>query len=158
MKKFEIWDYPKECPAAHATEDAINNCSRPESNLEKVKDVFGGNEDRMQLFFIACMLYWSETEYYDERNRSAILLTREIVSKYTALKKMNITDELLKEAAGFTLRAHRYLQSMLFSIILVHLKITGFMGIHDWYQEQEFVIDRNQEKALPYKTWKKQRK
>lgn len=157
MKTFNIWEYHKDCPLASSIEKEINSCDSAKRLYDKVKELYSGNVDEMRKFFIACLLYWSQTQYYDDRNRSAVLITREIIAEFKNLKSLQLPDSILKEAYGFTNHAHRYLQSVLFNIILEDLKETGYMSIHEWYKKQDFVIDRNIEKALPYEAWKRQR-
>lgn len=154
MKSFNIWTYTKDCPQAHAAENAINNCGRNSANLESLLQLFNNDQTALTRFFVACLLYWSETEHYDDRNRSAILLAREITAHFKSLGSMQIPEKEMKEAYGFTHFAHRYLQSVMFNIIILHLKNSGYKDIYKWYDEQAFVIDRNLEKAIPYKDWR----
>lgn len=154
MKKFNIYDYPSSSLLAKDIERAVNNSSSPEKNLSKIKEIFS-TEDEFLKFSIACLLYWAETERYDERNIVAVLISREIVKRYPALNRIPFSDHTLKNAFAFTLFAHRYLQNEFFKVVLIHLKQTGYMGIHQWYTEAEFVIDRVAEAAIPYSEYKR---
>ena len=156
MKKYNIHLYNRECPLAYAIENAVNNCNARKTHLENISAILGG-EDRLSQFFTACLLYWAEAKHYDDRNRNAVLISREIVAKFTVLKKTTVCEELLKEAFAFTMFAHRHLQQTLFGVILYNFKQTGEHKLHQWYTEQEFVIDPAQDKATPYQEYRRSR-
>ncbi|MBQ8482810.1 MAG: hypothetical protein IJ504_00735 [Bacteroidales bacterium] len=156
LKKFNIVDYPKSTPIARQVENAMNNCRPASRNLEELKGLFG-YEDRMFLFFAACIGYWSEAKSYDERNRWTVLSCREIMKKFPKFPgaTTHICEELQKEAFAFTMFGHRYLQNELFKVILLYLKESGHQGIHVWYESQEFVYDKYDEGLIPYAEYKK---
>lgn len=157
-KDYNIYDYQTQCPLARSVEDAVNTCSSPSSHLEKLEALFG-YDDRMYCFFCACIQYWAKAKYYDDRNIFAVLVSKEIIKEFPNiphLKGTTLSEELQKEAYAFTLFAHRYLQNSLFKVIIdYYFKKTGYHGIYDWYFKQEFVIDRNMEKVVPWKEYQK---
>lgn len=156
IKSFNIWDYNKECPLAKAVENTLNTCSPQTEILEKLKGVFT-NDDKMYVFFLACLNYWGHTQYYDARNRTAVLVSREFVKKFPDSPVNNtISEDVQKEAYGFTLSAHRYLQQQLFNVIMRYLRDAQRPEemIYDWYSSQEFVIDTVLERAVPYREYR----
>lgn len=154
MKKIEIYDYRQQCPLAVSVENAVNTCSSTEKHLHEIGGILGYQE-RQTSFFIACILYWAEAGYYDDRNKATVLISKKIAEHFPKLKKLSFCDEILKNAFGFTRFAHRYLQSSLFKVILHDLKNTGEHGIYQWYYEQEFVIDDIMDEAIPYAEYRK---
>ena len=152
MKTYNINDYPRQCPLARATENAVNECSTPARQLEKLMPVFG-YDDRLYCFLCACIRYWSEAEHFDERNRHAVLVSREIIANFPGiptLKGTKLCEELEKEAFAFTHFAHRALQATLFKTAMQYFRQSGRDGLHEWYEKQAFVIDANAEKAIPW--------
>lgn len=157
LKTYNIWDYVKSCPLAKAIENAVNTCDRLSVQLDKIKGILGYDE-RVYQFFAACLGYWAKTDRYDDRNRTAVLISREIIKKFPKfpdLKGVEICEEIQKEAYGFSLFAHRYLQNELFKIIIIYLQETGREGVYDWYKACEFVIDKTEDRAVPYQEYKK---
>lgn len=156
MNNFEIYDYRKQCPTASAVEDVVNNSNSHEKQLDAISGILG-YKDRMMSFFIACILCWADARYYDERNRWTVLVCRRIAESFPKLKETPVCEEIRQEAYGFTTFAHRYLQSSLFKVILHCFKKTGDYGIHEWYEQQQLVIDNITEQAIPYEEYKKRR-
>lgn len=152
MKIFTIYDYPKSCPLSKEVENTVNNCKSASKYLVELKDILG---QRIQEFFIACILYWSETKYYDDRNKFAVLVSREIAKAFPKLKKIPKDEKLMREAYVFSTLAHRYLQNELFKVIILYLKEENLMNIHQWYEQASFVIDPITETAMPYEEYKK---
>ena len=149
MKKFNIYDYQRQCPIAKSVENELNCSGSPKVKLENTKECLKGLVPSK--FFGACILYWSQTEYYDERNRVAVLVSKEIVKQFSNtpfLCMSSIAEDTKREAFGFTHFAHRYIQNKLFNVILEDLKQKDH-AIYRWHQEQEFVIDPILEKAVP---------
>lgn len=153
MKEFNIYEYKKECPLASFIENTINNCSSDRKHLDTLIDSPMVKEV-LDDFMTACLLYWSTTMYYDDRNRVAVLISRELVQKFPSMMKKKISDNTLKEAFGFTMCAHRYLQQVFFNVTLLHLKDQPNNTIYNWYERQEFVIDKTADKAVPYQSWR----
>lgn len=154
LKTYNIWEYARQCPMAKEIENAVNNCNKSSVNLEKIREILGDDE-KVYKFFTACLRYWANTQYYDDRNSVAVLISREIIQKFAVLRNMSVADDLQKEAYGFTLCAHRYLQNEVFKIIIAFLQETGHEGVYEWYKACEFVIDKTQDKAIPYQEYKK---
>lgn len=149
MRNFNIYDYRRQCPIAHSVESALNNYALPSENLEKLKGVL--TQTIPSKFFGACLKYWSEAEYYDDRNRVAVLVSREIVKKFPNVPLLSIngfSEKTLSEAYGFTHFAHRYIQEQLFKVILEYLKQKN-SPIYQWYEQQQFVIDATNDMAIP---------
>lgn len=153
MKKYRIYDY-NDCPLAKAVENAVNTCSSVEKQHLEVGKILGYQE-RQTSFFIACIFNWAQAEHYDERNKATVLISRKIAEHFPQLKNLPFSPEICMEAFGFTIYAHRYLQSNLFKVILHDLQKTGEHGIYQWYDEQQFVIDDIMHEAIPYEEYKK---
>ena len=156
VKKYDISDYVSQCPLAKATENTVNDCATPSRHVEKLMPIFG-YDDRLYCFLCACLLYWAKTQYYDERNKHAVLVSREIVKKFPELphlKGVRLCEELEKEAYAFTHFAHRALQATLFKAAMQYFRQTGKDGLYEWYESQAFVIDAASEKAIPWAEYK----
>lgn len=138
---------------AVSIEKKINNCSPAVQNLEELRTEFP--EEFLKMFFCACICYWAETEFYDDRNVRAVLESRQILKYCPSLSKMDYTEHVLKNAFYFTVSAHRYLQLQLFKIILRFFEHTDMKGIYAWYKAQEFVLVGDE--AVPYSSWLKRR-
>ena len=154
MKEFNIHDYRRECPEATFIENSLNNCSSSETHLETLRSN-PKLKDCLEDFTTACLLYWAYTQYYDDRNRVAVLISRKIVEKFPKLSRKKISDDVLKQAYGFTMCGHRYLQQTFFNVIIQYLKSIPDDKIFYWYKQQEFVINKTLDEAVPYQTWLK---
>lgn len=158
MKKFTYNDYYTECPIAAAVGNAINTCGSNEGHLAKIlNDVFKGDESAMYLFFFLCIGYWSEVEYYDDRNKYAVLSSRKLMAHSKELRELvnagtNSSTDVALNAFGFTMSEHRYLQNQLFHIIE-----NVFQSDDDfvWFKEQQFVYDEVLRDFVPWEDYKK---
>lgn len=139
-------------PVAKFVEDKINNCSSDEMHLSALMENL--TEETLKMFLFGCISLWAETEMYDDRNRFAVLLSREIIKEFPVLKAMNTDREMQKECYGFVNYAHRYLQNSFFNAALTYLRNTGFLGIHQWYVKQEFVYNRTGDRLIKYSDYK----
>ena len=151
--KYDIHDYRSQCPLAVTVENALNNCAPYVSNLERLESIFG-YEDRLHCFLCACLHCWAAATQYDDRNRTVVLISREIIKHFPDIPKIEgveICEELKKEAFGFTSHAHRYIQTILFRVLLKYFQKTGHYGLFDWYEDQEFLIDTEKDMAIPYR-------
>ena len=120
MKHFEYIDYREHCPIAVEIEYAINDCGNAEQHLVKAKDILAKHNIDIEKFFFACISYWAkwaEEHIYDGRNKYACLVSKPIFDKFLADKVNDYDDEILINAFGFTMSAHRYLQCELFMAI-----------------------------------------
>ena len=139
---------------AENVEKILNDCCSATTHLMHLNNEFP-SKNFLKPFFYACILYWSESQYYDERNAHAVLESREIAKHCPELKKIHLNDDILKNAFFFTNYAHRYLQNQLFKTILKFLEQEGDNDIYSWYKSQEFIIYGD--RAIPYENWKKGR-
>ena len=154
MKTFDYYDYYKTCPLAVEIENAMNDCGSAKTHLEKVKGIFSSTRV-MDAFFSACIAYWSETEYYDGRNQHAVLTSRKIVENFAEIKDACelFKDDILLNAYGFTMSAHRYLQNELFSTIIERDREKNG-NISKWLDEMEFVYTDDNKDLIPYKKYR----
>lgn len=151
MKSFEYWDYNSTCPLAKKVEDAMNDCGSAKSHLAKMDSVFENPMDMFK-FMVACVGYWAETPYYDERNTYAVLHSRKIMAEFDGLKEMAETlddENILLNAFGFTHSAHRYLQNEFFKTILCRWEQNND-SVHLWLQKMEFVYNDDRTDLVPY--------
>lgn len=159
MKTFTFYYDSDSCPIARSIERAVNNCNSPTENLKAIRNLPDSdgnimlNDDNLRRFIIACILYWAQTERYDGRNIYAVLHAREIAKHFTLLSKIEIPDDILKEAYGFTCCAHRYLQNEFFKVILKYME-TDIPEITDWLDKQNFVYNDKQDGLIPYEEYK----
>ena len=135
MKTFEYYDYNKDCTLSSMVDDATNVCGSAKRHLESIKNLFS-SEEQMKAFFLLCIAYWSETEYYDERNQYAVLMSRELVKRFPSIKEETYDESLMLNAYAFVCRVHRYTQNEFFKAILEYL--TDFKDYIT--EEMQFVI------------------
>lgn len=148
MRTFSYYDYRDFAPLAVKVEDSVNGYSGTTA-LNKIKDILG--EDKVLPFFLACIAYWGQTEYFDGRNRTAVFFSRAIVENFPSLAdESNYDEDTIKNAFGFTMSAHRYLQNELFRVIEKYLA-TESHEISHWLDENDLVLTDN--KAIPYKEY-----
>lgn len=152
MKQFNIYDYPYNNPLAKLVENTVNNGFSAKKDLATLKEIF--EPARLHLFFLACILYWAETDRYDDRNKWAVFVSREIAKDFPQFKELEIPEELLREAFAFTMFAHRYLQNELFKVILEYFKQDDKEGIFHWFNDAEFVYDKTGTGVIRYSDFK----
>lgn len=154
MKTFQYYDYYEKCPLAVAVENAVNDCGSLTKHLEKLNVIFV-TPSIMESFFRACIAYWSETEYFDGRNRYAVLASRKIAEHFPEIKEgcEYYKENLLLNAYGFTMSAHRYLQNELFKVILEYYKeyAENTLPIYKWFDEMEFVYNGDYTELVPFR-------
>lgn len=141
MEKFTYNDYYTECPIAVRIEDIINGSGSVESNISKIlNSVFHGDGVQMNIFFRVCIGYWSETEYYDDRNKYAVFASRKLMEHSEAyreiVKQAEHCPDIMLNAFGFTMSAHRYLQNKLFKLIETHFADEEEFV---WFRDSQFV-------------------
>lgn len=152
MKTY-VLDYYKDCQLANDIESAVNTSGCVKLQLANIEKLTDGKT--LHDFMVACILYWSKTKMFDERNRRAVLSSRIIAKKYFATEAStdDINEETMKQAYGFTQYAHRYLQGTFFNVILEYFRREGTLGIYEWYTEQDFVYDNRKDTLVPRKNW-----
>lgn len=144
LRKFDFYNYDeKSFPVAVQIERAVNS-----SKTEQLKEILPKN--KLEKFMLGCLIYWAATERYDLRNRYAVLASKVIIEHFPKLKHKRITNEILKESYGFTCCAHRYLQNEFFKLILKSIEQNDTLGIYSWFESQQFVLSKNEEKLIPY--------
>lgn len=139
-------------PTAFLVERTVNSGMSLKEILQQLKETL--QEDHLRKFMLGCLLWWAETERYDERNRFAVLASKVIVEKFPQLKEKALPDDVMQESHAFTSYAHRYLQNEFFKAIFADTKANDEMGIVQWFESQEFVYDDNAEKLVPYQEYK----
>ena len=127
----------KNYPTAFLVERTVNSGMSLKEILQQLKETL--QEDHLRKFMLGCLLWWAETDRYDERNRFAVLASKVIVEKFPQLKEKALPDDVMQESHAFTSYAHRYLQNEFFKAIFADTKANDEMGIAQWFESQEFV-------------------
>ena len=153
MKTFEIWDYNdnEKCALARKVEDIVNVCGYAPEHLRNIEPLFE-NPMKMFKFFVACIAYWSEAEYWDGRNVYAVFASKKIneFAKFSDLAE-DYDDDTLINAYAFTHCAHRYLQCEFFKTIYEYFKEKND-SLYIWFEQNEFVFNNDHTELVPYKS------
>lgn len=124
---------------AKEIERIVNTTDSAKEQLDVIIGKYGQKTTRD--FFLACITCWADYGRFDDRNAWAVLLSKEIVTKFTSLNEARFSEEIFTEAYSFVIFAHRALQQQLFCVVCRYLKDTGYMGIAGWLNKKQFKIN-----------------